>query len=43
MRPLTARRPRPVRDPAPSKWRYKYQRLMLTPLFRGLVGPAHQG
>ncbi len=37
MRPLTARRPRPVRDPAPSKWRYKYQRLMLTPLFRGLV------
>jgi len=37
MRPLTASRPKPVRDPAPSKWRYKYQRLMLTPLFRSFV------
>lgn len=37
MRPLTANRPRPVRDPAPSKWTYKYQRLMLTPMFRAFV------
>ncbi|SEW21001.1 cell division protein FtsQ [Cognatiyoonia koreensis] len=38
MRSLTARRPvRPIRDPAPSKWTYKYQRLMLTPLFRSFV------
>lgn len=37
MRPLTAHRPKPVRDPAPSKWTYKYQRLMLTPLFRSFV------
>lgn len=37
MRQMTSRRPRPIRDPAPSKWRYKYQRLMLTPLFRSFV------
>lgn len=38
MRSLRAdRRPAPrraFRDPAPSRWRYRYQRLMLTPLFR---------
>lgn len=35
MRPLTARRRRPPapRDPAPSKWGYRMQRLMLTPGF----------
>ena len=38
MRPLTApRRPRPIRDPAPSKWGYRWQRLMLTPGFRAAV------
>lgn len=37
MRQMIARRPRALRDPAPSKWRYKYQRLMLTPLFRAFV------
>lgn len=37
MRPITAKRPRSIKDPAPSKWRYKYQRLMLTPLFRSFV------
>lgn len=39
MRPLIAKRhqPKPVRDPAPSKWTYKYQRLMLTPMFRSFV------
>jgi len=38
MSPLTApRRTRPVRDPAPSKWGYRYQRLMLTPGVRGSV------
>ncbi|WP_458790076.1 cell division protein FtsQ/DivIB [Yoonia sp. MH D7] len=39
MRPLTAtKRPRALpRDPAPSKWKYKYQRLMLTPGVRGLL------
>ena len=33
MRPLRAarRRIRPIRDPAPSKWRYRWQRWMLTP------------
>ncbi|GGL67088.1 cell division protein FtsQ/DivIB [Wenxinia marina] len=34
------RRPDPVpgpRDPAPSRWGYRYQRLMLTPLFRATV------
>lgn len=30
MRPLK-------RDPAPSRWRYRYQRLMLTPAFRKLL------
>jgi len=25
------------RDPAPSKWKYRYQRMMLTPGFRGLI------
>jgi len=39
MRPLTApRRPAAApRDPAPSKLGYRYQRLMLTPGFRGSV------
>ena len=39
MRPLSApRRPRALpRDPAPSKWKYRYQRLMLTPGFRTLI------
>ena len=38
MRPLTApRRTRPIRDPAPSKWMYRWQRLMLTPGFRAAV------
>lgn len=39
MRPLTAtNRHRALpRDPAPSKWKYKYQRLMLTPGVRGLL------
>lgn len=32
MRPLN---PRP--DPAPSRWSYRYQRLMLTPLFRQVL------
>ena len=27
----------PRRDPAPSRWGYRYQRLMLTPGFRKLV------
>lgn len=31
------RRPQAIRDPAPSKWGYRYQRLMLTPGFRGTV------
>ena len=34
------RRPDPAagpRDPAPSRWGYRYQRLMLTPLFRALL------
>ncbi|MEJ6398438.1 cell division protein FtsQ/DivIB [Yoonia sp. 208BN28-4] len=31
------RRARNFRDPAPSKWGYRYQRLMLTPGFRGAV------
>lgn len=29
--------PAPRRDPAPSRWGYRYQRLMLTPLFRQIV------
>ncbi|MCO4846535.1 MAG: cell division protein FtsQ/DivIB [Yoonia sp.] len=39
MRPLTAtRRHRALpRDPAPSKWKYRYQRMMLTPGFRGMI------
>ncbi len=38
MRPLNGfRRPRTLRDPAPSKWGYRYQRLMLTPGFRGAM------
>ena len=39
MRPLTAtRRHRALpRDPAPSKWKYRYQRMMLTPGVRGLL------
>ena len=44
MQSLTAQRvtgPRPVsrvrRDPAPSKWDYRLQRLMLTPYVRGFV------
>lgn len=39
MQPLTAMRPRAnlPRDPAPSKWKYRYQRWMLTPGVRGLI------
>lgn len=39
MRPLKAERPAYAvrRDPAPSRWGYRYQRLMLTPGFRRLV------
>ncbi len=38
MRSLRAKRPdTPRRDPAPSRWGYRYQRLMLTPGFRKLV------
>ncbi len=38
MQPLSARRPRALpRDPAPSKWKYRYQRWMLTPGVRGLL------
>lgn len=29
--------PAPRRDPAPSRWHYRYQRLMLTPIFRATV------
>ncbi|WGH79028.1 cell division protein FtsQ/DivIB [Jannaschia ovalis] len=36
MRQVKARRPAPS-DPAPSKWRYRAQRLWLTPLFRALI------
>ena len=36
MRSLISRN-RVGRDPAPSKWRYRYQRMMLTPGVRGLV------
>ena len=32
MRPMT-----PRNDPAPSRWSYRYQRLMLTPLFRKVL------
>ena len=38
MQPLKAERPKaPRRDPAPSRWGYRYQRLMLTPGFRKLI------
>jgi cell division protein FtsQ len=38
MQSLRAQRPdSPRRDPAPSRWGYRYQRLMLTPGFRKLV------
>jgi len=38
MRSLKATRPpQPKRDPAPSRWGYRYQRLMLTPGFRKMV------
>jgi cell division protein FtsQ len=39
MQSLTARRPAPRtrRDPAPSKWDYRLQRLMLTPHVRGFL------
>jgi cell division protein FtsQ len=39
MQSLTARRPtaRTRRDPAPSKWDYRLQRLMLTPHVRGFL------
>lgn len=34
---IARRRATLVRDPAPSKWRYRYQRMMLTPGVRTLV------
>lgn len=36
MQPLIARKDRTAtrRDPAPSRWGYRYQRMMLTPVFR---------
>ena len=37
MQPLKAQRPTVRRDPAPSRVRYRYQRLMLTPSFSKLV------
>lgn len=39
MRPLNAmaRHRALPRDPAPSKWKYRYQRMMLTPGMRGLI------
>ena len=37
MRPLTAPAAPPRRDPAPSRWAYRWQRLWLTPLFRVTV------
>ena len=33
-KPLPHPAPRPKADPAPSRWAYRMQRLMLTPLFR---------
>ncbi len=33
MRALVGRKTRPIRDPAPSKWRYRLQRWLLTPAF----------
>lgn len=37
MQPLSARRPTPRRDPAPSKLAYKAQRWMLTPVIRSFL------
>jgi cell division protein FtsQ len=37
MQPLTARRPAPRRDPAPSRAAYRMHRLWLTPVFRALL------
>ncbi len=37
MRPLDQPADAPRRDPAPSRWGYRYQRLMLTPGFRKLL------
>ncbi|NJM82864.1 MAG: cell division protein FtsQ [Tabrizicola sp.] len=37
MQPLTARRPTARRDPAPSRWAYRLQRVMLTPHLRLLI------
>lgn len=40
MRSLSAQRPAPrgeKRDPAPSRWAYRWNRLWLTPLFRALL------
>ena len=37
MQSLTARRPTHRRDPAPSKWDYRMQRLLLTPHVRGFL------
>lgn len=31
------KRPRAIKDPAPSKWHYRWQRMMLTPGFRAAV------
>ena len=39
MQPLSARRPgsRTLRDPAPSRWSYRVQRVMLTPHLRAFI------
>ncbi|MFZ1470292.1 MAG: cell division protein FtsQ/DivIB [Paracoccaceae bacterium] len=37
MQPMTARRITPRRDPAPSRWAYRMQRVMLTPYLRALL------
>ena len=38
MQPLTATKPAaPRRDPAPSRWAYRMNRLWLTPLFRAAL------
>ncbi len=34
---IARRRATPMRDPAPSKWKYRYQRMMLTPGMRPLM------
>ncbi len=36
-KPMPPARPRRQTDPAPSKWRYRMERLWLTPLFRAMV------